>query len=56
MKSRPWTEEEVNKLRAMVASGASPVRTCAALRRSLAVTKIKAREIGTPFRTVLEER
>jgi hypothetical protein len=40
----------------MVASGASALRASIALKRSLAMTKRKANELGFPFRTDAELR
>jgi len=38
-------------LKALVSSGVSPIRASLALKRSVAVTKNKARELGVPFRS-----
>lgn len=46
---RPWTDEEVKVLKALVAKGASPVKAAAALKRKMESVKAKARIIGTPF-------
>ncbi len=46
---RGWTEEELEKLKALVKAGASPYRASVALGRSRAHVRIKAREIGYPF-------
>jgi|SRR3954463_10420679 hypothetical protein len=47
-----WSEGDRNKLKALVASGASPYRASVALGRSLHSTKNKARELGYPFPTL----
>jgi hypothetical protein len=40
----------------MVASGASALRTSVILKRSVAVTKNKARDLGIPFRSEADLR
>ena len=49
-KKTPWSDSDVERLKVLVASGASAVRASVALKRGLAVTKNKAREVGIPFR------
>jgi len=56
MLKRPWTNEDYERLKAFVTSGASPLRASLALKRSVAVTKNKAREIGAPFRKESEAK
>jgi hypothetical protein len=46
----------VERLKAMVISGASAFRASIALKCSLAVTKRKAKQLGYPFRTEAELR
>jgi hypothetical protein len=53
---RPWTEDDVKRLRGLVASGASAARASVALKRSIAITKNKARDLGIPFRRDAELR
>lgn len=53
---RSWSESDVERLKAMVASGASALRSSIALKRSLAMTRRKANELGYPFRTAAELR
>ena len=53
---RPWSTEDLEKLKSMANAGASPVRCAAALRRTVASVRTKAREQGTPFRTQREAR
>jgi hypothetical protein len=48
---KSWSQEDYDRLKTLVASGASPLRVSLALKRSVAVTKNKARELGIPFRT-----
>ena len=50
-KRKAWSEADCERLKALVASGASALRSSLALKRSVAVTKNKARELGVPFRT-----
>ena len=47
---RVWTEEEDERLKALILSGASAVRASAALKRPLTTVKLKARKMGMPFR------
>jgi hypothetical protein len=51
-----WSESDVERLKAMVASSASALRASIALKRSLAMTRRKANELGCPFRTAAELR
>ena len=53
---RPWTEDDVKRLKELVASGASAGRASIALKRSIAVTKNKARVLGVPYRPDAELR
>ena len=53
---RSWSESDVGRLKAMVASDASALRSSIALKRSLALTRRKANELGYPFRTAAELR
>jgi hypothetical protein len=46
---KPWSQDDIERLKAMAASGASALRTSIALKRSLATTKRKAHELGIPF-------
>ena len=50
-KKKAWSQDDCERLKALVSSGASPLRASLALKRSVAVTKNKARELGVPFRT-----
>lgn len=47
--SRSWTEQDCEKLRALVRAGASPFRASVALGRSAQIVKHKARALGCPF-------
>jgi hypothetical protein len=46
---KPWDDEQVERLKALIASGASPVRAAAALKRAQTSVQVKARKLGTPF-------
>jgi hypothetical protein len=48
----PWTPEEVEKLIALIAEGASAARAAAAMRRKILAVQVKARALGTPFEPV----
>lgn len=56
MLSRRWTGDDLDKLRTLVASGASPLRASAALKRSKSIVRLKARELGAPLQTEAEMR
>lgn len=51
-----WTPEQIEKLQALVASGASATRAAAALNRKVLAVKKKANDLGTPFPSVRETR
>jgi hypothetical protein len=53
---RPWTEEDIAKLKRLQASGASAARASVALKRSRQYVKEKARALGVPFMTMRERR
>jgi hypothetical protein len=55
-RKKVWTESDAARLRALIASGASAIRASVALKRSLSVTKLKARELGVPFPSEAELR
>ena len=55
-RKKVWSESDAERLRALIASGASAIRASVALKRSLSVTKLKARELGVPFPTEAELR
>jgi len=48
-RKKVWTESDAERLRALIASGSSALRASVALKRSLSVVKLKARELGVPF-------
>ena len=49
VRTRAWTEEEIDKLKTLVASGASALRVAAVLNRAVASVKHKARNLNVPF-------
>jgi hypothetical protein len=50
LRYRLWTEKDLERLRALVLSGASAVRASVALKRPLKGVKSRAREIGVSFK------
>jgi hypothetical protein len=46
---RPWDDEQVERLKELIASGASAVRAAAALKRARSSVQVKARKLGMPF-------
>lgn len=46
---KPWDDEQVERLKVLIASGASPVRAAAALKRAQTSVQVKARKLGMPF-------
>jgi len=44
-----WTDDDLERLAAIVAAGDTPLRASAALRRSIAACRNQAKRIGTPF-------
>ena len=55
-RKKVWSESDAERLKALIASGASALRASVALKRSLSVTKQKARELGVPFPSEAELR
>jgi hypothetical protein len=55
-RKKVWSESDAERLKALIASGASALRASVALKRSLPVVKVKARELGVPFRSEAELR
>jgi hypothetical protein len=45
----PWTPQDDERLKAMVAQGASIVRAAAALRRRKEIVRARAKKLGCPF-------
>ena len=52
----PWTEEENQRLRALVAEGVSIVRAAAVFNRKMVAVRNQARRLGTPFPRMNESR
>ena len=48
-RKKVWSESDAERLKVLIASGASALRASVALKRSLSVVKLKARELGVPF-------
>jgi hypothetical protein len=48
-KRLPWTDEENNRLKAMVAQGVSITRAAVTFKRSTIALRHQARKLGTPF-------
>lgn len=46
---RPWDDEQVERLKELISSGASAVRAAAALKRARSSVQVKARKLGMPF-------
>ncbi len=51
-----WSEKDCERLKLLVESGASAMRVSVVLKRSLASTKGKARDLGCPFPGVRDQR
>lgn len=49
MKRKPWTEAENERLKLLLAQGASVVRAAAALNRSMVNIRNQSRKFGRPF-------
>ena len=49
MSNRPWTDDELNQLAAIVAAGGTAFRASAKLNRRMATCRDQARAMGTPF-------
>jgi hypothetical protein len=55
-KRKAWTNEDTERLKALVETGASAMRASVVLGRQLITTKNKARELGLRFPTERETR
>lgn len=51
-----WSEEELERLKHLVLSGATALRAAAALKRSISTVKVKARLLRVPFPTNREAK
>ena len=47
--TRAWSADDEERLKALVASGASTVKAAGALKRTTKSVKVRARALGTPF-------
>jgi hypothetical protein len=56
LRNKPWTDADSERLKALIASGASPIRAAAIFNRSLPGIREMARKLGTPFPSVREAR
>jgi hypothetical protein len=53
---KPWTDEEIARLKSLQASGATAARASVALKRSKSYVREKPRELGIPFATLRERK
>lgn len=49
LKKRSWSDDEFERLKALVSSGVSALRVSVVLKRPIKAVKLKAKAIGTPF-------
>jgi ribosome modulation factor len=54
--SQPWTPEEDERIRSLVAKGASALRASLALKRNKASVTGRAHKLGCPFQTISAAR
>jgi hypothetical protein len=54
--TRPWTDEDIERMKELAAGGASLVRAAAVLKRSMISVRTMARKHGTPFPSLREAR
>jgi hypothetical protein len=54
--NKSWDDQENERLKALVSSGASAGRASIALKRTILSVQIQARKLGTPFPDIREER
>ena len=54
--SRTWTLAQIEDLAALIATGSTAANAAVALRRSITVVRAKARNLGTPFQIIAEDR
>ena len=55
-KNKPWTPEDGERLKALVASGASPARAAVIFNQTVAGIRQRARALGAPFPSLREKR
>ncbi len=53
---KPWDDEQVERLKELIAGGASPIRAAAALKRARTSVQVKARKLGMPFMASRESK
>jgi hypothetical protein len=49
MNTKPWTDEELKQLSALIAGGGTALRAAAKFNRSIISCRNQARKMGTPF-------
>ena len=54
--SKAWSEKDLDEFKRLIGSGVSALRVSVAMKRSRAVVKQKARELGIPFPTEAQLR
>jgi gamma-glutamyltranspeptidase len=54
--SRTWTLAQIEDLAVLIAAGSTAANAAVALRRSITVVRAKARNLGTPFQIIAEDR
>jgi len=47
--SKPWTEEDIERLKKLRAAGATPARVSIAFKKNQNIVRAKARELGIPL-------
>ena len=47
--SKPWTEEDIERLRKLRAAGATSARISIAVKKNQNIVRAKARQLGIPF-------
>jgi hypothetical protein len=52
----PWTAEQDEKLKALIAEGVSATRASAVLNRRISGVRARARKLGVAFPTVSQDR
>ena len=53
---RPWTDEDIERLKQLHASGASALRASVALKRNRVSVMTRALQLGIPFPSIRELR
>src|SRR5260370_36626336 len=54
--SRTWTLAQIEDLAVLIAAGSTAANAAVALRRSTTVVRAKARNLGTPFQIIADDR